>query len=127
MTKIATFFFLCLLSPFFRCSDTEANTGTKSSSLTICHWNLNDLTTLDSIKILLLQVYITQHNYDTICLTETVLNFPIETNDDRISIDGYNLIRADHPSDSKKGGVCIYYKEHIPLIKRDNNCTLDNS
>ena len=26
----------------------------------------------------------------------------------------------------KRGGVCIYYKEHIPLIKRDNICTLDN-
>ena len=57
---------------------------------------------------------------------ETFLNSSIETNDDRISIDGYNLIRADHPSDSKGGGVCIYYKEHIPLIKRDNICTLDS-
>ena len=26
----------------------------------------------------------------------------------------------------KRGGVCIYYKEHIPLIKRDDICTLDN-
>ena len=24
------------------------------------------------------------------------------------------------------GGVCIYYKEHISLIKRDDICTLDN-
>ena len=55
---------------------------------------------------------------------ETFLNSSIETNDDRISIDGYNLIRADHPSDSKGGGVCIYYKEHIP--ERDNICTLDS-
>ena len=29
-------------------------------------------------------------------------------------------------SDSKKGGVCIYYKEHISLIKWDDICTLDN-
>ena len=36
-----------------------------------------------------------------------------------ISLDGYNIIRADHPSDFKRGGVCIYYKEHILLIKRD--------
>ena len=40
-------------------------------------------------------------------------------------IDGNNLIRADHPSGSKRGGVCIYYNEYIPLIKRDI-CTLDN-
>ena len=24
------------------------------------------------------------------------------------------------------GGVCIYYKEYISLIKRDDICTLDN-
>ena len=41
-------------------------------------------------------------------------------------IDGYNLIRSDHPSNSKKGGVCMYHKEHIPLILRDDINTLDN-
>ena len=35
------------------------------------------------------------------------------------------MIRPDHPSDSKKGGICIYYKEHI-LIRCDDLCTLDN-
>ena len=44
------------------------------------------------------------------CISETFLNSSIQTNDDRISIDGYNLIRADHPSDLKEGGVGIYYK-----------------
>ena len=28
---------------------------------------------------------------------------------------GYNLIRADHPSNNKRGGVCIYYKNTLPL------------
>ena len=126
ITKIAIFLFLCLPYLLFRCGDIEANPGPKYSSLTFCHWNLNGLTAHDSIKISLLQTYITQHNYDIICLSETFLNSSIETNDDRISIDEYNLIRADHPSDSKRGGVCIYYKEHIPLIKRDDICTLDN-
>ena len=126
MTKIVIFLFLCLPNLLFRCDDIEVNLGPKYSSLTFCHWNLNGLTAHDSIKILLLQVYITQHNYDIICLSETFLNSSIETNDDRISIDGYNLIRADHPSDSKRGGVYMYYKEHILLIKRDDIFTLDN-
>ena len=38
----------------------------------------------------------------------------------------YILIRSDIPSDSKRGGVFIYYKEHIALIKQDDICTLDN-
>ena len=88
--------------------------------------DLNGLPPHDSIKISLLQAYITQHNFDTIRLSEAFLNSSVQTNDDRILIDGYNLIRADLPSDSKRGGVCIYYKYHIPLIKRDDVCTLDN-
>ena len=71
-------------------------------------------------------MYITQHNYDIICLSEAFLNSSIQSDDNRIKIDGYNLIRSDHPSDPKKGGVCIYYKSHIPLVTRNDICTLDN-
>ena len=39
---------------------------------------------------------------------------------------GYNLIRSDRPSDSKKGGVCIYCNECISVIKWDDICALDN-
>ena len=106
--------------------DIEENPGPKYSSLTFCHWNLNGLTAHDSTKISLLQAYITQHNYDNICLTETFLNSSILSDDNRIKIDGHNLIRSDYPSDSKKGEVCIYYKEHISLILRDDTNTLDN-
>ena len=92
MTKIAIFLLFCLRNLLFRCGDVEANPCPKYSSLTFCHWNLNGLTAHNSIKILLLQAYITQHNYDIICLSETFLNSSIKTNDDRISIDGYNSI-----------------------------------
>ena len=50
----------------------------------------------------------------------------MQNDDHKLKIDGYNLIRPDHPTDSKKGGIGIYYKEHIPLIRRDDLCTLDN-
>ena len=30
-------------------------------------------------------------------------------------IDGYDFIRSDHPNDIKRGGVCIYYKESLPV------------
>lgn len=114
MTKIVTFLFLCFPNLLFGCRDIEARPGLKYSSLTLCQWSLNGFTAHDSIKILLFQVCINQHNYDIIYLLETFLNPPIQTNNDRISIDGYNLIRANHPSDSKRGAVCIYCKEHIP-------------
>ena len=74
----------------------------------------------------MIQAYITDQNFDIVCLSETFLNSSIQNDDHKLKIDGYNLIRSDHPSDSKKGGVCIYYKEHITLIRRDDLCTLDN-
>ena len=84
MTKMAIFLFLCLPNLLFRRSNIKKNPGPKYSTLTFCHWNLNGLTTHDSIKFSLLQAYITQHNYDIICLSETFLNCSIETNDDGI-------------------------------------------
>ena len=31
------------------------------------------------------------------------------------SLSGYNLTRADHPDDVKRGGICMYYKENFSL------------
>ena len=29
------------------------------------------------------------------------------------------MIRADHQSKTKRAGVCIYYKEYLPLIRKN--------
>ena len=34
---------------------------------------------------------------------------------------GYDLIRSDHPSNNKRGGVAIYYKKNVPLKLIDIN------
>ena len=93
------------------------------SSLSFRHWNFNGLRIHDRIKITLIQAYITDQNFDIICLSETFLNSSIQNGDHKLKIDGYNLIISDHPSDSKKGEICIYYKGQIPLIWRDDLCT----
>ena len=35
------------------------------------------------------------------------------------------MIRGDHPSNTKRGGVCIYYKEYLPLIRIVDTCKLN--
>ena len=35
-------------------------------------------------------------------------------------INGYSLLTADHRRNSKHGGVCLYFKEHLPLITRND-------
>ena len=41
------------------------------------------------------------------------LDSSVPTDDRDILINGCNLIRADHPSNNKRGGVCIYYREPL--------------
>ena len=48
-----------------------------------------------------------------ICLSETFWDYSIPTNDERLIVKRNKLIRADNPSDSKKGGVGIYYKKFL--------------
>ena len=57
---------------------------------------------------------------------KTFLNSSMQSDDNRIKIDGYNLIRSGHPSDSKKMEYLFSYKEHVPLVKRGNISTLGN-
>ena len=52
-------------------------------------------------------------------LPETFLDSSISNDDNRINIAGNLLIKAGHPSNTKKGGVRIYYKYILPLIKKD--------
>ena len=53
------------------------------------------------------------YKHDLICLLESYLNFSIP--DNLVDIEGYKLIRADHPDNIKRGRVCIYYKESLPV------------
>ena len=55
------------------------------------------------------------HKFDIICLSETYLYSTTPNDDDKLQIPGYTLIRSDHPSNTKRGGVCIYYKSSLPL------------
>ena len=88
-------------------------------SFSICHWNLNSISAHNYTKISLLTVYVLVHNFDIICLSETCLNSETLTDDQNLEIPGYCLLRADHPSNNKNGGVCIFYRTTLPL--RDLN------
>ena len=59
-------------------------------------------------------IYISVHKFDIIYLPETYLDLTVPLDDDNLVISGYNLIRPDHPSNTKRGGVCLYYKNYLP-------------
>ena len=116
MFFINNFKHLILLS-----GDIEVNPGPKrSANIKFCHWNLNGLAAHDFIKVPLIEAFITTSNFDIVCLSEAFLDSTIPDDDVNIQINGYSLLRADHPSNIKRGGVCIYFKESLPLIRRND-------
>ena len=60
-----------------------------------------------------LEAYNTIYKHDFICISETFFDTSVTGGDRSIQFNGYNLIRADHPSNTKRGGVCIFYKETL--------------
>ena len=110
-------FTLLYLFALLQChGDIELNPGPKklrNKSLSVCHWNLNSLTAHNYSKLTQLKAYTSMYKHDFICLLETYLDS--STPHSLLEIDGYNLIRADHPDNIKRGGVCIYYKESLPV------------
>ena len=66
-------------------------------------------------KLVLLKAYNSVHKFDIICLSETYLDSNILPDDSNLKIPSYNLVCSDHPTNKKRGGVCIYYKSYLPL------------
>ena len=102
---------------FLQChGDIEPNPGPrkqKPNYFSVCHWNLNSLIAHNFSKLIQLQAYNSIYKCDFICLSETYLDS--STPDNLIEIEGYKIICADHPDNIKRGGVCIYYKESLPV------------
>ena len=62
------------------------------------------------MKFSLLRGYLSTHKFDVICISEIYLNSDTSTVDENLEI---TLIRADHPSNTKRSDVCIYYKHSL--------------
>ena len=102
----------------FICGDVKLNPGprnTKSYYLSLCHWNLNRLPAHGFSKLLLIEAYNTHNNFDMICLYETYLDSAYADDDTRLNLKDFTLIRADNPRNCKRGGVSIYFKEHLAV------------
>ena len=96
----------------------EVNPGPKNSvseCLSVCCWYLNSISAHDYSQLFLLKACILAHKSDIICLSETYLDSTVPLDDDNLVISGYNLICSDYPSNIRRRGVCLYYKNYLPL------------
>ena len=119
LTKYLFHLWICELQVILS-GDVELNLGPKPNSgqnFSICHWNLNSIPAHNFSKISLLSAYNFLHKFDIICFSETYLDSSILSQDTNLEMTRYTLtlIRADHPSNVKRGEVFVYYKNHLPL------------
>ena len=106
------------------CWDIESNPGPRPNSgqnFSVCHWNLNSKAAHNFSKFFLLKAYNAIHTND-ICLSETYLNHDTLSDNDNLWIPGYELIRVDHSSNQKRGGICIYHKDFLPIKVNNRSC-----
>ena len=117
MSKLFSFVYYLFLFLFLllMCNgDFKFNLGPKKNknfSISWCHWNVNILLAHNCVKVTYLEVYNSAFRYDFICISETYLDPAISSKSNNLNILGYNLIRADHPSNSKRDYCCIHYRK----------------
>ena len=101
-----------------RSGDIEPNPGLKPNScqsFSICHWHLNSISVHNFIKLSLLKPYIAIHKFDVVCLSELILTLASQMMMTVWKFPVINYLESDHPSNTKRGGVCIYYRNALLL------------
>ena len=97
-------------------SDIESNRGPMGIKikLSICHQKLNSISAHNFSKITQLKAHNSIYKHDFNCLSETYLDSSTAL-DNSLQIEGYNLVRADHPNDVKRGEFAFTTENHFLL------------
>ena len=99
--SVFSFYSMVFINLILLWGDFEENPGPKTKpndKHSVCHWNVNSIHSHNFQKIAVLESFVAMHKFDIIC----ILNVN-------------SSLQADHPSNAKRGGVCIYYKETLSL------------
>ena len=109
-------FFWFYIKKIILSGDIETNPRPQSKrcqEFSICHWNLNSIATVNTKSV----YYYLQFTMLFVCQKHILIKvyYP------RIETWRYqdDLIRADHPANSKQGSICIYYRNSLPLKTLD--------
>ena len=112
---------LNLKALLFLAGDIESNPGPQTvDCLEFFHWNLDSICARESIEIPLMEVYNSVHHFDVMALSKNMLDKSINNED--IYVQGFSreIYRSDHPSNTKTGGVSVYFREGLPIKRRQD-------
>ena len=73
----------------------------KKKKFSCCYWNINSLIAHNLSKLSQLEAYNLVYKHDFICISEMLFDSSIQEGNKNIQLDGCNLLRAAHPSNSK--------------------------
>ena len=75
----------------------------------------------------LVEVIVVSNNIYIFCISQPFLDSFVNNIYDGININGHTLVRSDHPSNTEHGGIAIYYKSHLPVIRRNDISSLNEN
>ena len=97
----------------------------KELLLSVCHWNLNSIWVKDFSNLSPISALLNVHQFDIFCLTKTFLGSSILLEDPRLALEGHKHFRCDHPYNLRRGKVCLYFNDNLPLALRPVLTTLN--
>ena len=107
-------FLKILLSP-----DIEKNPGDFNNSFfSFANWNINSLGKDNFQRVQLLEAHNSIFSYDLISLTEIALNDSVDVPHDLL--DDYTFVFKNNVSNTRHGGVGIFYRNSLPLTVRND-------
>ena len=107
----ATVFVKFIMLIFLLSEEIELNPCPHNENcLRFFHWNLNSICARNGTKVSLIEAYNSMYKYGVIALYETMVDSKMR--DEEIFIEGFSkeVFRNDHPSNTKAGGVCMYFR-----------------
>ena len=119
--KNIMFYIFILQLLLFISGTIELNPGpilTKKSMMSFAVWNLDSLPARNYARIPLIESFQASYDFDIFGICESSLNNDIKN--ENIFIEGFcaDPFSADKPVGIRNGGVCLYYKEDLPIIER---------
>ena len=119
--KNSCYFFLVLQILLFISGSVEINRGpadTKMKHPSFAVWNLDSLPAREFPRTPLIETLQSSYDFDVFGVSESMLSDK-HTNED-IHIHGFSPdpFRNDKATDTRNGGVCLYFKESLPIKRR---------
>ena len=94
------------------------------NSLKFMNWNVNSLAKDNLERVRLIEAHNAVFEYDLISICETSLNDTVEILETLLN--DYTFVQADHPNNSRHGGVGLFFENSLPVIVR-NDLSVDES